>query len=130
MAGILFFAVGMAFLVEPVRMGDMVDLAVKRPRQMIEVRAMYGGLGVGLGTFFLVAATRIRWTRAALAAQIAAFGSLAAGRVVGMVVSGPDGLMTLLAAIEAAGAGIGLIAFRRARQAFLASRADAERLAG
>lgn len=129
-AGILFAAVGLVFLVDPARFGSVVDFDLRRPRQAIEIRAMYGGLCTGLGTFFLVAMNRTRWIRAALAAQVASFASLAAGRVVGMAASGPDGLMTVLAAVEVGGAVLGLVAFRRARQAFLASRADAERLAG
>lgn len=130
LTGIVFFGFGLAFLIDPVYMGDMVDLGVKGQRKAIEIRAMYGGLEIGLGMFFLVATLRIRWIRAALGAQVATFAGLALARLVGMVISGRDNLMLTLAAIEIGGALMGWIAFRRAGAAFMAGRVDPERANG
>jgi hypothetical protein len=81
-----------------------------------ELTAMYGGLQIGLGLFFLVAAGHARWIRAALAAQVAVFTGLAAGRCVGMILHGyTSTLFIALLTVELGGLLIGLMAFHRAK---------------
>lgn len=120
--GVLFVVLGLAFLADPGRMAEIVGIEADRGRASIEVRAMYGGFELALGIFFLVATSRTRWFRAALAAQALGFAGLAAGRFVGMTLDGPDRRMLGLAVIECGGAVLGLVAFRQARNALLAVR--------
>ncbi len=67
--GLLFVGLGLAFLLDPQRMADVIGMRADRPRHVVELRAMYGGFELGLGIFFLIAIGRTRWIRAALAAQ-------------------------------------------------------------
>lgn len=120
--GVLFVILGLAFLVEPGRMANIVGIEADRGRASIEVRAMYGGLELALGVFFLVATSRTRWFRAALAVQALGFAGLAAGRIVGMALDGVDRRMIGLTVIEIGGAVLGLVAFRQAKNALLAVR--------
>lgn len=120
--GLLFVGLGVAFLIDPHRMADLVGIRTDRARHLIEVRAMYGGFEIGLGLFFLVAIGRTRWIRAALAAQTLGFSGLAGGRLIGLMFDGSDRLMLGFLAIELAGALMGAVAFRQALVAFMASR--------
>jgi hypothetical protein len=118
--GAVFLALGLAFLVDPERMAAIVGIVARHPKPSTEVRAMYGGLEIGLGSFFLVASVRLRWIRAALAAQSLVLGSLCLGRLIGMALTNPsDRTMLSFALFEATGALIGLLAFRRAKEELL-----------
>jgi hypothetical protein len=122
LAGVTFVGVGLAFLIDPDRLSSIVEIEARRPRASIELRAMYGGFELGLGVFFLVAAARSRWTRAALAAQVLTLSGLALGRLWGMFVTNTDRLMLLFAAIDIGGAVVGAIAFRAAKSALMNHR--------
>ncbi len=124
LVGATFAILGIAFLVAPNEMAAIVGLETRRLRPLVEIRAMYRGFELGLGIFFLVAAIRTRWIRAALAAQILGLAGLAFGRIVGMALSQPDRLMMAFATIEIAGAALGAAAFRVAKTAHMNSRSD------
>jgi hypothetical protein len=123
LAGALFLGFGLVFLFNPgllFRTFNVLD----PPRNLLaEVAAMYGGLEVGLGLFFLVCARRGRWVRPALAAQVAVFGGLAVGRLVGMAAHRPTSRIFLaLVVLELVAAVVGLIAFRRAKALMAANQ--------
>lgn len=120
--GLLFIGLGVAFLLDPHGMADVIGVRADRPRQVVELRAMYGGFELGLGIFFLIAIGRTRWIRAALAAQTLGFLGLAGGRLVGMMFDGWDRLNLGFFAIELTGALMGAVAFRQALATFMASR--------
>jgi len=81
-----------------------------------DVRAVYGGLELGLGIFFAGAVARPAWHRPALLAAALAFGGLAAGRLLsGLVVGPPEPLGLTLLAAEVAGLALALAALRRTR---------------
>ena len=124
LVGTTFILLGLAFLFSPERMALIVGLEVQKPRPLIEVQAMYGGFELGLGTFFLVAAARTRWIRAALAAQVLGLAGLASGRLVGLTQSRPDRLMLVFAVVEIAGAVVGGVAFRVAKPALMNPRTE------
>ncbi len=113
---------GLGFLFSPERMAAAVGLEVQKPRPLTEIRAMYGGLELGLGVFFLVAAAKTRWIRAALAAQTLGLAGLAGGRLLGIAATKSDRLMLSLAMVEIAGAVLGGIAFRVAKPALMNPR--------
>ena len=73
------------FLVELLEIGDSVPAKV-------EVRAMYGGLQLGIGLLLLWGAQRAPVQQLiACAVMIACFAGLAGGRGVGMLIDGGDG---------------------------------------
>ena len=79
------------------------------------MRAVYGGLELGLGVFFAAAVTRPAWHRPGLLLAALAFGGLAAGRLVAWLVVGlPEPLGLALHAAEVLGLGLALVALRRA----------------
>jgi len=120
LTGLVFLGFGIAFLVDPEALAKAARLRLAQPRAYAEIRAMYGGLEVGLGLFFLVASQRTRWFRAALGAQVFALFGLAGGRLIGMIqLPAFDGLMMTFFVIEAIGGVIGLITFRYAKEVLL-----------
>jgi hypothetical protein len=107
---------GIAFLYDPVQLTRLLAAPRGPATLQAEIQAMYGGLELGIGVFFLVAAARSRWVRPALAVQVAVFSGLALGRIVGMVTRDvAGGLFVASLVLELVGALIGLIAFRRAK---------------
>lgn len=113
-ASVGFAVFGVATLLRPSLLGA-VGIALTEPAAAAEIRAFYGGLEVGLAVFFALALGRVGWHRPALVAQVCAFGGVALGRAIGLVVGGVfDPLLLLFLALEAAGAGFGLWALRRA----------------
>ena len=92
-----FAGFGIACLIRPKNMLNRVDVRAKSARGTTELRAMYGGLELGLGAFFAAAAARPEWSSPALLAQTLGLGSLAASRLVGILADHPRGaLMKLL----------------------------------
>lgn len=129
LTGIAFLGFGLVFMLNPVGTIERVGIRVDLPQSIIEIRAMYGGLELGLGTFFLVASARERWIRAGLGAAMLSLGGLAIGRAVGMLAAGEaDSLMLLLMVLETTGAILALVAFRAVRKLLLSNRIERRRL--
>ncbi len=94
----------------------------------VSIRAVDGGLQLGLGVFFLVASTRPRWIRAGLGAAMLSGGGLAFGRIVGMWKEQLyEREQLAFVAFEALIVLAALAAFVRARAVFEASLADRRR---
>lgn len=73
------------FLIEMLQMGDSAPVKV-------EVRAMYGGLQLGVGLLLLWGAQRSAiQQQMAYAVMIACFAGLAGGRALGLLLDGQDG---------------------------------------
>ena len=114
-----FAGFGIACLLRPQSMLNRVDVRARSPRGTTELRAMYGGLELGLGAFFAAAAAKPEWSRPALLAQTLGLGALAASRLAGILSDHPRGrLMKLLFAAEASAAVLGAsaLAMRRERK--------------
>jgi hypothetical protein len=106
-----FTGFGIAGLIHPKSMMKRVDIHAKSARGTTELRAMYGGLEVGLGAFFATAAAKPEWSRPALLAQTLGLGALAGSRLAGILSDHPRGaLMKLLFAAEASAAVLGGVA--------------------
>jgi hypothetical protein len=133
LSGVPFVAIGLAFLVDPAAMGAHIGLALADATAANDVRAVYGGLQVGLGALLWACASRARWVTGGVAALLATFGGLVAGRVVSLLVDGmPAPLGLLLHAGELAGLLGGIAAaaaLARARRPTRES-ASAQRAAG
>jgi hypothetical protein len=98
-----------------------VDVRAKSARGTTELRAMYGGLELGLGAFFAAAAAKTEWGRPALLAQTLGLGALAASRLVGILRDHPRGsLMKALFVAESSAAVLGAVALATRREETLA----------
>ncbi|MEZ4435247.1 MAG: DUF4345 family protein [bacterium] len=113
-AGVYLLA-GAAFLVAPDALFALLGQPIATGAARVDVRAVYGGLQLGLGGWLAVAAWRPAAVRAGLGVAGAGFAGLAAGRGVGVVIDGLDGpLIAGLLAAELTGAALCGWAWRRA----------------
>ncbi len=120
-----FAGFGIACLVRPKNMLRQVDVNARSARGTTELRAMYGGLELGLGAFFAVAAAKPAWERPALLAQTLGLGGLAASRLAGILTDRPRGaLMKALVVAESSAAALAAVALTRpsARAAWMDER--------
>lgn len=112
----LAFAVfGVWLLVSPtslVRIGVLLTL----PNSVTEIRAFYGGLELGIAAFFVLALQRPAWFVPALVLQAVALGATAAARLFGILAGGTTEIMLALAAAEAAGCVLAIVALSRLRR--------------
>ncbi len=86
-----FAGFGAACLIRPKDMLERVDVRAKSSRGTTELRAMYGGLELGLAAFFAAAAAKPEWSRPALLAQTLSFGTVAGSRLAGILRDHPRG---------------------------------------
>lgn len=112
-----FTGFGIACLVRPKSMLKRVDVRAGSARGTTELRAMYGGLELGLGAFFASAAAKSEWSRPALLAQTLGLGGLAASRLAGILSDHPRGaLMNVLFIAESTAAVLGAVALAKGRE--------------
>ncbi len=112
-----FAGFGAACLVRPKNMLHHVDIRTKSSRGTTELRAMYGGLELGLGAFFAAAAAKPEWSRPALLAQTLGLGMVAGSRLAGILRDRPRGrLMKGLFIAEASTAALAAVALARPRR--------------
>jgi len=114
--GLAFVGYGAACLVAPAATTAWSGIALRTPSAMTDLRATYGGLGIGVGGFFLYAAFRPALLAAGLIAAFAACAGLAGGRLLGVLLDGGAEGMTLFAlAVESTGSVLAAAALRRLR---------------
>lgn len=114
LTALAFAGIGVGFLLLPARMAARLDLSLETSLAANDVRAVYGGLQIGLGVFFLLASARPSWHRTALGVLVAAFAGLAGGRFVSLALDGwAGGFAALLHGAELLGLACGLWALRR-----------------
>ncbi|MEH6568351.1 MAG: DUF4345 family protein [Halioglobus sp.] len=88
--GVVFASYGAYLCFNPQFLVDLLEIGASIPAK-VEVRAMYGGLQLGIGLFLLWGAQRAPiQQQIACAAMIACFAGLAGGRGVGMLIDGGD----------------------------------------
>jgi hypothetical protein len=73
----------------------LIDLAPSTASALADVRAMYGGLSLAAGVFFLLGLRRESWFLPALFLVMASSGALAAARLYSIAVSGVPGTLVL-----------------------------------
>jgi hypothetical protein len=117
------WAVGAAFLAWPVALVAPVGIELPSAAARTDVRAVYGGLQLGLAAFVAYCATSPERTLVGLAASTACIAGLAAGRLLGGLVEGEWARITVLyLLIEATSAAVAATALwwevraRRARR--------------
>lgn len=111
LSGLVFGAVGLAFLLRPEAFVGFVDLGLPTATASSDVRSVFGGLELGIGLMLLACAVRRAWLGAGLGIQLSGFGGLVTGRFTGLALDGWPGPVGLgLAAAEIAGLALGLSA--------------------
>jgi hypothetical protein len=112
---LLFVAFGIGFVVAPRYFADLVTgSAPTVPSAVIDMRATYGGVALGLGLFFGVAARRATWLRPALVASLLVIACIGGARLVGIVADGePNSFMLLLLATEVISVALFALAIRQ-----------------
>jgi hypothetical protein len=85
-----FGGIGAAFLGWPHEMARHLELEITGATGTTDLRAVYGGLQIGIAVLLLLGAARSALTRCALATAVAGFAGLAAARVAGLAVDGGE----------------------------------------
>lgn len=112
-----FVAFGVAFLLSPAKLAELAGLSAPGKLGLIELRAFYGGLEIGLGVFLAVTAMRRDWQLPGLLAALLSLIGVVAARIYGMTVEGwPGATVLVFLALELGGvvlAGFGLMRIRK-----------------
>lgn len=88
LAAAAFGAFGLLFLVSPALLGDFAAVGLAEAAARAEIRAMYGGLEIGLAVFLVWCARAQTRFEAGLMASALGFLGLASGRIAGMALEG------------------------------------------
>ena len=113
--GLGFVAFGVAYLVDPHGMMEIVGLALTSPAAAADIRAIYGGLQLSLGLFLLACARRDDWTTPGLLASCYAFSFVAGCRLAGVARDhATDGVTLAALAVEITCAVVSVVAYRSA----------------
>ena len=78
-SGLLFAAIGMVFLVDPLPWAAKVDLVMPTSTAVTDIRAVYGGLDLGLGSFLIWCVCHIQRVKLGLVFMGRLWGVLATG---------------------------------------------------
>ncbi len=115
---LVFVALGVWLIVDPVGGLSGVDVTARSPVGATELRAMYGGLELGLGVFGALAARRPAWQVPALWAFTLAVGGLGAVRgLSSLLTAGHSPMLWALFATETVGTVVNVAALRQAQRA-------------
>ncbi|AHG89119.1 Protein of unknown function DUF4345 [Gemmatirosa kalamazoonensis] len=110
-----FLAFGVTVLAAPGLLA-VIDVTAATATARSDVRAVYGGMELGVGVFLVLCARRAEWRRAGLAAQALAMGGVVTGRVVSLAVDGvPRPIALGFWAVELAGALLAIVALHAMR---------------
>ena len=113
LAAVAFVGAGLAFVAAPGLLA-LVDLVPTTATARSDVRAVFGGLELGVGAWLALCVRRPAWHRPALVAQALAFGGLAAARLLSLGLDGvPRAVTFALWVPELAGMALALLALRR-----------------
>ena len=64
--GLMFLFFGIIFLIDPVKSSEFIYLKLLSVAAKVEITAMYGGLNLGLGLFFLICVSKKELLKAGL----------------------------------------------------------------
>ena len=116
LSALAFAGIGAAFLVAPEAMAARVGVSLAGAAAANDVRAVYGGLQLGIAAFLFHSARRPDVLRTGLAVQLFSFGGLAAARFASLLLDGNPGALGLaLHAAEIVGFACGAVARSRLR---------------
>ncbi|TNE91234.1 MAG: DUF4345 domain-containing protein [Deltaproteobacteria bacterium] len=113
---LIYAAVGVLCLLDPVTALDPVGLAPTSDLGRVEVMAMYGGLELGMAGFLAWTLTTPERTRVGLMASTLSIGGLGLGRLVGtLMLAQTASLMPWLCVVELGGAVAGAVVLASSR---------------
>jgi len=95
LSALAFAGIGAAFLVAPEAMAARVGIALAGATAANDVRAVYGGLQLGVASFLAYSARQPDALRTGLTVQLCTFAGLAAARFVSLLVDGTPGALGL-----------------------------------
>jgi hypothetical protein len=132
--GLIFIGFGLAFLISPGPMAALAEVEVPTPMARTDVRAVYGGLELGIGAFLLTMVGRREHVALGLRAALCAGVGMAAGRMAGLAADGWwQPVMWLFGAVELVAAGLawwGITAVHAAQRDEAAGASEPDRTAG
>ncbi|MBI3200817.1 MAG: DUF4345 domain-containing protein [Myxococcales bacterium] len=112
-----FIAFGVAFLLAPQKLAAYADVSTTSRLGLVELRAFYGGVQLGLGVFLAVTAMRREWQLPGLLCALLSLLGVFGARIYALTAEGWPGAMVLVfLAIELAGvvaAGFGLMKIKQ-----------------
>ncbi len=88
LGGLGFLAFGLWLVVDPAGGLAGVDIGATSPAGLIELRAFYGGLELGLGAFLIACARKPEWQRAGLWLTALGNGGIGLTRIAGIAMAG------------------------------------------
>jgi hypothetical protein len=94
-SALAFAGIGLGFFLWPEAFAGRVGIAPHGPAAYSDLRAVFGGLELGLAGFLAWSAAAPERLRLALVAQLAAFGGLVAGRAWSLAADGAPGAFSL-----------------------------------
>jgi hypothetical protein len=110
---VVFLAFGVAFLLAPRTLAGWLEIEAATPSALADLRAMYGGLPLAVGVFFVLGLREPGWLAPALFATAACSGGLAVARVYSIFASGvPSTLIFVFLALEIASLAWATVAYR------------------
>lgn len=89
--GAIFVPFGFWALAQPAAVAGMTEVELPSAAALADGRAVYGGLTLGLGAFFLFAARSPSMVRSGLWAAFLTIGAAGMGRATGVLVDGATG---------------------------------------
>lgn len=112
----LFVVFGAGFVIAPEQGAEFITgVGPTAPNVLIDMRATYGGVALGMGVFLGICARRPSWVRPGLIASLLTIAATGSARVLGIAVDGsPNALMLVLLGAEIAASGLYVFALRRA----------------
>jgi hypothetical protein len=114
LSALAFAGIGAAFLVAPEAMAGRVGVSLAGATAANDVRAVYGGLQLGVAAFLARCARRPDALETGLTVQLFTFGGLAAARFASLLLDGDPGALGLaLHAAEIVGFACGAVARAR-----------------
>ncbi len=89
LAALLFAGFGLASLFQPERIAGMVGIQPSTTAGRSEIRAVYGGLELGLGAFLVYCALDAQRLELGLLLVVLTYGAAAVGRMIGIALDRP-----------------------------------------
>ena len=89
--GIAMIGIGCAYLSFPLALVGLSEIALTSPPALIDARAMYGGVQIGIGAFILLCAMRPQMMRTGLLFIVILLVPVVAARLIGMKLDGSPG---------------------------------------
>lgn len=113
---LIYLIIGIWCLIAPIQTSSGVEISLPTTTAIIDFRATYGGLLVGIGIFFIVC-LKDTYVRLGLILQALSLGGLAFGRVVGLILDGmPQMILIYFLIAEIAAVILALFAMRSLRR--------------